>query len=183
MAKHGKVGQAGSKCPAKDPVEELADTINKVSSRVAEANDPGSPPDKEIVDLLANLDMNPGEAAGEAAIKAVNEWATFEDQEEVLEAFRQDAMDDMTEHLNGTFIADADASDDEEEESQGDGGGGAGIEPPPYSELSQPFGSLERAARLSGNRDAAFHLQRAKMAMIKAHASKPVRQSDMREFL
>ena len=183
VAKHGKVGRAGSKGPVKDPVKELADTINEVSSRVAEANDPGSPPDKEIVDLLANLDINPGQAAGEAAIKAVNEWATFEDQEDVVEAFRQDTMDEMTEQLNGTFVEDAGVSDDDEEESEGEGAGGAGREPPPYSQLSQHFGPLERAAGESDNDEAAFHLQKAKMAMIKAYASKPVRQSDMREFL
>ncbi|CAB1108555.1 unnamed protein product [Ectocarpus sp. CCAP 1310/34] len=69
-----------------------------------------------------------------------------------------------------------------------DGGGGenTGRErraPPAYSELSPHFGVLESAADESGNGDAAFHLQKAKMAMIAAHAAKRVRQADMREFV
>ena len=39
------------------------------------------------------------------------------------------------------------------------------------------------AAEESGNGDAAFHLSKAKMAMIAAHAAKGARQSDMREFV
>ncbi|CAB1106964.1 unnamed protein product [Ectocarpus sp. CCAP 1310/34] len=69
-----------------------------------------------------------------------------------------------------------------------DGGGGenTGRErrgPPAYSGLSPHFGVLESAADESGNGDAAFHLQKAKMAMIAAHAAKRVRQADMREFV
>lgn len=179
VAKHGKVGRAGSK----DPVEELTDTLNKVSSRVTATKDHESPPTKEIIDLLANLDMNPGEAAGEAAIEGLKEWVTLEDQEYVVEALRLDAVDEMAEHLNGTYEEDVGGPDDEEGGSDGESTGGGGIEPPPYSQLSQYFGPLERAAGESGNREAAFLLQKAKMAMIEAHASKPVRQSDMREFI
>lgn len=178
MGKHGKVGRVGSK----DPVEELTETFNKVSTRVAATKDCGSPPTEEIIDLLADLDMNPGEAADEAAIEGLKEWATFEDQEDVVEALRLDALDEMTEHLNGTYTKEVGVSDDEGG-SDGESSGGGGIEPPPYSQLSQHFGPLERAAGESGNSEAAFHLQKAKMAMIKAHASKPVRQSDMREFI
>ena len=39
------------------------------------------------------------------------------------------------------------------------------------------------AAEKSGNGDAAFHLSKAKMAIIAAHAAKRARQSDMREFV
>ena len=44
--------------------------------------------------------------------------------------------------------------------------------PPAYATLSAHFGHLERAADESGNGDAVFHLQKAKMAMIAVHASK-----------
>ena len=53
--------------------------------------------------------------------------------------------------------------------------------PPAYAELSSHFGVLEKTAEDSRNEDSAFHLQRAKIAMIAAHASKPTRQADMRE--
>lgn len=43
------------------------------------------------------------EAADEAAIEGLKDWATFEDQEDVVEALRLDALDEMTEHLNGTY--------------------------------------------------------------------------------
>ena len=58
-----------------------------------------SPADTELVDVLANLDINPGEAADEAAIQAATVRATLEDQEDV-EAVRLDAVDEMTEQLN-----------------------------------------------------------------------------------
>ena len=54
--------------------------------------------------------------------------------------------------------------------------------PPAYAELSSHFGVLEKAVEESGNGDAAFYLQRAKMAMIAAHAPKPARQADTRDF-
>ena len=56
-------------------------------------------------------------------------------------------------------------------------------EAPAYDELSSHFGVLEAAAEESGNRDAAFYLTKAKMAMIAAHSAKRVRQADMREFV
>ena len=58
-------------------------------------------------------------------------------------------------------------------------GGGA---PPPYAQLSGHFGHLERAAIESDNDDALFHLQKAKMAIFAAHASKSARQVDMRAY-
>ncbi|CAB1108038.1 unnamed protein product [Ectocarpus sp. CCAP 1310/34] len=54
--------------------------------------------------------------------------------------------------------------------------------PPPYAALSSHFGALETAPEGSGNRDAAFHLQKAEMAMIAAHGSKAARQTDMRQL-
>ena len=70
----------------------------------------------------------------------------------------------------------------EKQDSSDDEGTERGVgEPPAYAELSSYFGVLEKAAEDSRNGDAAFHLQRAKIAMIAAHASKPARQADMRE--
>ena len=68
-----------------------------------------------------------------------------------------------------------DSSDDEGTER------GVGA-PPAYAELSSHFRVLEKATKDIGDGDAAFHLQRAKIAMIAAHVSKPARQADMREF-
>ena len=48
--------------------------------------------------------------------------------------------------------------------------------------LSLLFNLLESAAGACGNGDGAFYLQKARMSFIKAHASKPVRQANMREF-
>ena len=62
---------------------------------------------------------------------------------------------------------------------RGAGGRCAGA-PPAYATLSAHFDLLERAADESGNGDAAFHLQKAKMAMIAAHTSKRARQADLR---
>lgn len=60
-----------------------------------------------------------------------------------------------------------------------EGGGGA---PPAYAQLSTHLVPLERSAEESGNRDAVFYLQKARMAMIAAHAARPVRQADIRSF-
>ena len=83
--------------------------------------------------------------------------------------------------MNGTYVEEGGVvSDDEKEESGGESTGCEGIAPPPYAQLSQYFSPLERAAEGSGSRGAAFYQQKAKMTMIKAHASKPVRQSGIR---
>ena len=140
----------------------------------------GSPAGTKLVDVLANLDINPGKAADEAAIQAATVWATLEDQENVADAVHLDAVDEMTEQLNGTYVEEGGVSDDEKEESDGESTGCGGIAPPLYAQLPQYFGPLDRAAEESGNLEAAFYLQKAKIAMIKAHASKPVRQSDIR---
>ena len=54
--------------------------------------------------------------------------------------------------------------------------------PPPYAELSFNFRALESVAEKCGIKEAAHHLQKAKMAMIHAHASRPARQTDIRAF-
>eukprot|EP00903_Cladosiphon_okamuranus_P014014 g13032.t1 len=70
--------------------------------------------------------------------------------------------------------------DVEEKEEDGSGDentGGGRRDPPPYGELSPHFNVLKAAAEESGNRDAAFHLTKAKMAMIAAHAAEGARRA------
>lgn len=165
-----------------DPaVEALTKTLNNVSSRVHETQQQGSPAvDTELTDLLANLDIIPGEGANGAAKRAAEVWATVEDQDDVVEALRLDAVDRMTAQLAGTLIED----DKDDEDEDGDESTGRGERAPPaYVELSSHFGVLEKAAALSGNGEAALFLAKARMAMIAAHAAKPARQADLREFV
>ena len=63
-----------------------------------------------------------------------------------------------------------------EDAGEGAAGGGGGL-PTPYAELSCHFRPLESIAEECGVAGAAYHLQKAKMAMIAAYASKPVRQT------
>ena len=60
-------------------MEGLAKTLNNVSSRVRQADDQESRvTDTELVDLLANLNIIPGECTDEAAIEAAQwrQWRT-----------------------------------------------------------------------------------------------------------
>lgn len=69
-----------------------------------------------------------------------------------------------------------------EKDGSDDEGAERGAGPPAvYGGLLSHFGVLEKAAAGSGNGDAAFHLKRANVTMIAAHASKPTREADMRE--
>ena len=72
-----------------------------------------------------------------------------------------------------------DSTDDEKEDGDDERTGCGGTVPPPYAEISSSFGLPERAAEENGNDNAAFHLQRARMAFIEARASKLVRQADI----
>ena len=84
----------------------------------------------------------------------------------------------------GTQVSTSGEQKDEEEEGGGDEHTGRERRAPPaYDELSSHFGVLEAAAEESGNRDVAFYLTKAKMAMIPARSAKRVRQADMRECL
>ena len=73
-AEQGKVVRHGST----NLVKELAETFNKLSSRVHEAKDHGSPADTDLVNVLANLDIDPGEAGYKTTIQATTVWATLE---------------------------------------------------------------------------------------------------------
>lgn len=101
-AVHGKVARYGSKDPA---VEGLAETFNKLTSRVHQAEEQICPvTDTELIDLLVNLHITPEKPADEGAIQAVQVWATLEDQEYVVETMRLDAMDEMTAQLKGRYV-------------------------------------------------------------------------------
>ena len=54
--------------------------------------------------------------------------------------------------------------------------------PPPCAELSFDFRAFESVAEKCGMKEAAHHLQKAKMVMIHAHASRPARRIDIRAF-
>ena len=72
--------------------------------------------------------------------------------------------------------------DDDGNAADGNVGGGAAEPPPSYAELSQYFAPLESYVAASGLDEAGYLLQRARMLMIEAHASKPTRQTDVREY-
>ena len=79
--------------------------------------------------------------------------------------------------------SDDEIDDGEEFESTGAGAAGGGSMPPPsYADLSTFFGPLEHFAQSCGNDEAGNHLRKARMSFIRAFASKPGRQADMREF-
>ena len=167
------------------PVKALKDALNMLSMSVRDAQRQGSRvEDEDICEMLANLDITPGEAAGKEAMDAIRVWATVENEEGVAEAMRGDAVEEITARLAGTHV-DADSEEEKEEEEDDDDestepGRGA---PPSYAELSPHFGVLERAPEECGNKDAAFYLSKARMSMIAAHSAKRTRQTDLREFL
>ena len=67
--------------------------------------------------------------------------------------------------------------EDESRESE------AVVRPTPYAEVAEEFSALEAKARSSGMDDVSFHLEKARMAWIRAHASsKKGQQQDIRSF-
>ena len=67
--------------------------------------------------------------------------------------------------------------EDESRESE------AVVRPPPYAEVAEEFSTLEANARSSGMEDVSFHLEKARMAWIRAHASSKKGQAqDIRSF-
>ena len=137
----------------------------------------GSTPDLDVVQVLENLRVTPGERANTAAVKGVHDWATIEDQEDVAEAVGVDGVEEITEYLNVMCdeAVEKNVSDDEKEEGEDDLGRRA--VPPPYAELSSHFHAMESVAKKRGVKEAAHHLQKAQMAVVHAHASRPERQT------
>ncbi|CAB1102147.1 unnamed protein product [Ectocarpus sp. CCAP 1310/34] len=169
---------------AEPDLKALTETVNKLSTSVHEAQQQGSRIEAEdIAELLAELRIEPGKRIEEEAVNAIQGWATFEDDDEVVEAIRLDTVDDTTAQLNGVHMSAGREEEDEQEEDRGDEDTGrVRRAPPAYGELSSYFGVLEAAAEKSGNGEAALYLAKAKMAMIVAHSATRVRQADMREL-
>ena len=137
----------------------LMKTLNTVIVRVHEAQEEGSPvTDTEIIDLLANLDITRGGDADESAKQKVQEWATIEDQEDVVEAMKSDDAEDLTKTLTGTHMEEEESSDGEEDGSDDGRTEDGGSEPPSYADLSQHSGTLEKYASRCGLTEASYFL-------------------------
>ena len=168
---------------AEPDLKALTETVNKLSTSVGHAHKQGAGTvDEDISELFAELDIEPGKPVEGEAVSAIQGWATIEDDDEVAEALRLDAVDEMAALLAGTHVTTGGEEEDEEEGTGDDNTGPERRTPPAYAELSPHFSVLEAAADESGNGDAAFFLTKANMAMIAAHSAKRVRQADMREF-
>eukprot|EP00903_Cladosiphon_okamuranus_P020286 g18616.t1 len=94
--------------------------------------------DEEISELLAELNIEIGKPVGEETGNVIRGWATIEDNDEVVEALRQDAVDEMTALLARTRLSTGGEEKDEQEEDeqqQGSGDENTGRErraPPAY---------------------------------------------------
>ena len=161
----------------------LMKTLNTVSVRVHEAQEEGSPvTDTETIDLFANLDIAPGGHADESAKQKAQEWATIEDQEDVVEAMKSDDAEDLTKASVGIHMEEKESSDGEEDGSGDKSTRGGSSEPPSYADFSQHFGALEKYASGCGLTEVSYFLKKVRMVMIEAHASKPARQAGIREY-
>ncbi|CAB1103403.1 unnamed protein product [Ectocarpus sp. CCAP 1310/34] len=97
--------------------------------------------DQELCEVLANLDIVPGQPAHMAVVNATLAWAGLEEQTEVQQALHQGAQDVLLEKVDSIFVEEANPSDDGLELFENDDGdddtgrahGGEG--PPPYAEL------------------------------------------------
>ena len=142
-------------------VKALTDAVITLSTSVHGAQQQGCHvQDEEICEILANLDIAPGQPADQEAMKAVQLWGTVEDEHDVVEAMRTHAAEELTALLAGKSIgndSEVEGEEDEENEEEDDKSTGRGRgAPPSYGELSSHFGILERAAQDSGNADAAL---------------------------
>ena len=165
---------------------ELADALNALSVGVHVAASGPGVVDAELSDVLAHLDITPGQPAHSAAIRAAEEWAELEEQGEVAKALAQDANDVFLEKVGNTFVEEISLSDDEPEPDSTEDAESAGSRavkaPPSYAELSSLFGPLERYAESCGIHEAGHFLRKAKMRFLAARAAKPALQSDLRSF-
>ena len=137
----------------------------------------GGPDDAELCEVLAELDITPGQAPNGAAMAAVKSWALIEDHEDVITALRLDAQDEIVNRVGllecnaeGAKEGTPGVSSDESEAEEGTKIGG-GV-PPPLSNLLVHFGQLEEYAEASSNDEACHALRRAKMAFIRAYAQR-----------
>ena len=113
-AAHGKQ-RSNAEGPA---VKGLEKTLNTMSLRMHEAQQQGtSIGDTGIINLLANLDITPGETAAETSLRAAQRWASTEDQEDVIEAQQLDQAESVAASLKGLALEGRDSSDSQDEEN------------------------------------------------------------------
>ena len=72
--------------------------------------------DEDIAELMAELNIEPGRPLVEEAVSAIQGWATIEDNDEMVEALRQDTVDDTTAQLAGTRLSSGLEKEDKKEE-------------------------------------------------------------------
>ena len=105
-------------------VPELADALSALSAAVQRASVRGSSSiiDPDLMEVLADLRISPGQPADQDAIAAARMWAMVEDREDVAEALRLDEQDAI---LSGTY-GDVRIGGGGEEEGEEPGGGEGG---------------------------------------------------------
>ena len=65
---------------------------------------------------LSELDIEPGNPIAGEAVSAIQGWAIIEDDDEVVEALRLDAADEMAALLAGTRLSSGCDEEDEDED-------------------------------------------------------------------
>lgn len=169
-------------------VAKLVEALNALSVGVQNAAQSLSVRGDELCEVLAHLEIVPGQPASSTAIQLAQAWAGLEEQEEIAEALRLDSVEVLTERAKSTFEDESNPSDDEVEQENGDNesmgaaGGTGSIPPPSYAELSPFFGPLEKFAASCGNYEAGDLLRKARMSFIADHASERMRQAGFGEF-
>ena len=96
-------------------VAELADTVNTLSVGVDVAVSRPGVVDAELSDGMRHFDITPGQPAHFSAIRAAEEWAESDEQDEVAKALHQDANDGFLEKVGNKFVLENSLSDDEPE--------------------------------------------------------------------
>lgn len=110
----------------------------------------GSPEtDTGIINLLASLDITPGEHADESAVQKAQEWVGIEDEEGVEDAMNLGEADDLAKAPAGIDMGGS-SLDSEEGENDDTRTGGGEAAPPSYAEFSRYFGPLDKCASLCG---------------------------------
>ena len=121
-------------------VAELGNALITLSVGVHEAARGSDVQDKELDEVLVNLQIVPGQPARKAAIDAVQAWTGLEEQEEFATALLQNLQDKLMVRVNKTHVvedpSDVELDDGETVESTGEGVVAGGLMPPPsYAEL------------------------------------------------
>lgn len=173
-------GKHKAKADESKDLAELTGTIYQLSKGVKS----GGASD-DLCDALEDLHIDPGQQPSKSSVEAANTWFSLEDDQETAEAIAldlqadilSDCNEDSVDENNGGEDSGDSGCEDESRESE------AVVRPPPYAEVAEEFSTLEAKARSSGMEDVSFHLEKARMAWIRAHASsKKGQQQDIRSF-